>query len=530
MGVYIIIGKVCSGKDYFARTKFPNAFKIDIGDIVREITKTTERVHNASLDEQIISEIFRKVLNGSPGCHDVVITGIRQLSIYKWIQQALTNPITFHLVAPLSVLKQRFEKRAHAKDKSISFEQTLERDATLGLAELEIYLEEHKLINKNINTIYTSMKTTLYKKSRAGKLQEWTIETQDNLFRTSEGYVGGAITPTAWTICEGKNVGRANATTPEEQAIKEAEARVEKQRDKGWADSLDAIAEAAPAVDPKLAHKYKDKLKHLAKWKVVALMPKLDGIRGLGTDDGEFLSRESNPITATPHIEEELKELKDGLSAGWNVDGELYNHDLKDDFNAISGMVRKKKLSEEDLALSKELMQYHIFDIVAPGNFASRYAAIKTLLEQGNYKYLKLVPCVFLSMDENFEAAAQAQYEAWLEEGYEGMMYQDADAEYRGGRTTDLLKRKEFVDGEYKLVRIEEGKGNRAGMAAKVYCVDERGEEFKAGVKGTTKYCKALLQNKGEAIGKMVTIVYQNLTPDRQVPRFGKMKAIRDYE
>lgn len=526
MKITAIIGQVCTGKDYFANRYFSDVIRIDIGDIVRKIKDTPNRVHDIKLDDAIIKELWVQLTQNVTN-KPVVVTGIRQYSIYHWLERATDDLTTVHLKAPASALKQRFIKRADPKDAGVTFEEVIARDNSIGLGELEEYID----CAPSTIIIYTSnMKVTLYKKSRAGKLQQWTIETENNLFRTSEGYVDGAITPTAWTVCEPKYIGRANATTAEEQAIKEAEARIEKQRDKGWAVSVDTITEAAPAVDPKLAYAWKDKKKHLAKWKIAALMPKLDGIRGLGTDDGEFLSRESNPIIAAPHVQEELQVLKDGLELGWNVDGELYNHDLYDDFNAISSIVKKKKLTEEDLAQSKELMQYHIFDIVAPGTFAARYAAAKILLEQGNYKYLKLVPCVFIPMDENFEAAAQEQYEKWLEEGYEGMMYQDAEAQYRPGRTTDLLKRKETVDGEYEIVRIEEGRGNSAGMAAKVYCITEQGEEFKAGIKGTRAYRRNLLAHKDEAVGKMATIVYQNLTPDRQVPRFGKMKTIRDYE
>ena len=62
----------------------------------------------------------------------------------------------------------------------------------------------------------------LYKYAATGALQQWWIEVEGNKYRTHAGQVGGKITTTAWTHCEGKNQGRANATTAEEQALRDA--------------------------------------------------------------------------------------------------------------------------------------------------------------------------------------------------------------------------------------------------------------------------------------------------------------------
>ncbi len=64
---------------------------------------------------------------------------------------------------------------------------------------------------------------TIYKKTKTGATQEWTIEVVGNKYRTHSGQVGGAITTNEWTIVYGKNVGKANGTTDSEQALKEAD-------------------------------------------------------------------------------------------------------------------------------------------------------------------------------------------------------------------------------------------------------------------------------------------------------------------
>lgn len=46
----------------------------------------------------------------------------------------------------------------------------------------------------------------------------------------------------------------------------------------------------------------------------------------------------------------------------------------------------------------------------------------------------------------------------------------------------DLLKMKDFVDGEFKIVRLEEGRGKLQGHVGAFVCVTEDGVEF--GAKG----------------------------------------------
>ena len=49
---------------------------------------------------------------------------------------------------------------------------------------------------------------TIYKKTKTGATQEWTIEVSDNRYRTHSGQVGGQITTNAWTVVYGKNEGK----------------------------------------------------------------------------------------------------------------------------------------------------------------------------------------------------------------------------------------------------------------------------------------------------------------------------------
>ena len=75
---------------------------------------------------------------------------------------------------------------------------------------------------------------TIYKKTKTGAVQEWTIEISDNKHRSHSGQIGGKVTTNSWTFVYGKNAGKANFTTDNEQALKEAIAKRTKKLESGY--------------------------------------------------------------------------------------------------------------------------------------------------------------------------------------------------------------------------------------------------------------------------------------------------------
>jgi len=119
-------------------------------------------------------------------------------------------------------------------------------------------------------------------------------------------------------------------------------------------------------------------------------------------------------------------------------------------------------------------------------------------------------------------------YAEYLKDGQEGQMIRINDV-YENKRSKFLLKRKEFIDDEFRIVDISEGNGNRSGMFGRAHLITSSGIEFEANARGNVSFYEELLKNKSEYIGKMATVRYQNLTPDGK-PRFGVIITIRDYE
>lgn len=375
---------------------------------------------------------------------------------------------------------------------------------------------------------------TLYKRDTKGKIREWRMEVDGNRYRTIAGLQDGQQVTSEWTTVEGKNVGRANETTPEQQAVSEVESEYQKKLKVDYHENVDDI-DTAKIYKPMLAKKWEDRV-HKIDWdeEKVYAQPKLDGIRCIANKDGLW-SRTGKPIVAVPHIWERLEKLfKDYPNAV--LDGELYNHDLRDDFNSIVSMVRKTKPTPIDLTQSEEKVQYHVYDfpVVSHFDFSDRIKhLIDVFLEFDLQKDFSGVPGPtndMLQIVETLycvdEETVDVRYAQFLQQGYEGGIIR-LNGPYEQKRSSLLLKRKDFEDDEFEIIAIEEGKGNWAGYAKVVVFRNPDKSLNRAAIQGSRDYCRHVLDNADSYIGKQATIQYFNITPDG-APRFPVAKVLHE--
>ena len=359
----------------------------------------------------------------------------------------------------------------------------------------------------------------LYSRTSRGQVQTWQIFVKGNHYYTTEGLQNGALTTSSPTICKGKNVGKKNETSDEEQAEMEAEAKFTKKVESGYCENIKDI-DSPKFFEPQLAKKYDDYKDEISY--PVNCQPKYDGTRLIVSKDGMF-SRTGKPVVSCPHIgkilEPVFKKYPNILT-----DGEIYSHALKNDFNEIMSLARQSKPTQEDLDKSEAALEYWVYDCFDKNNpdmlFRDRFVLLNKILHNLSDK-IKIVPTALIKDKKELDKF----YEEYLTDGYEGQMIR-LNTKYENKRTKSLLKRKEFIDAEYELVNLEEGKGGRANMATIATLKLKDGREFSAGVIGDFQYAENLLKNKKKYIGKPATIVYFNLTPDG-IPRFGKLKDMR---
>lgn len=359
---------------------------------------------------------------------------------------------------------------------------------------------------------------TLYKKTKTGKVQEWTIEViedaEGGLILTTYGQTDGKKQATQDLVREGKNVGRANETTPLQQAEAEARSRWEKKLKSGYVESLDG-AEAGETheviqggVNPMLAYPY-DKQGHKIKYPALA-QPKLDGHRCIAMlVDGKcsLWSRTRKRITGVPHIERAIEAaFPHSTEVTLVFDGELYNHDLRDNFEGLTSLIRSATPKA-----GHERVQYWIYDLVSE---------TKQSLRAGALANLHLDPPLVVVPTEEVEDEEQmvAVFGAYLANGFEGLMLRNADAAYEYRRSYNLQKVKLMADAEFLVTEVQEGRGRMAGLALFV-CRTDEGKEFRCKMEGELESLRKYVEDPSLAVGRMLTVRFQNLTAEG-LPRF----------
>ena len=349
---------------------------------------------------------------------------------------------------------------------------------------------------------------TIYKRDSKGNVRSWVAEVEDDQWRTVAGLLDGNLVTSGWRKSDAKNIGKLNETTGHEQAIAESNAKLKKQLEQGYFTRIEDIDDSK-LFKPMLAADYA-KLKKPVQFPVYS-QPKLDGIRCIARKDGLW-SRSGKPITSIPHIWESLAHrfIKNPTLI---LDGELYNHELKDDFNKIVSLVRKEDPSPEELTESRELVQYHVYDIYEEGSFEIRSYHYHEVVDSVS-DFIHAVPSTLIATQVELDDT----YGDYLEKGYEGQMVR-LNGEYENKRSKNLLKRKEFSTAEFDVVEVLEGKGNWSGCAKKIVIKLADGTTCEAGCRGTQAAMAKLLNGPKP---EWATVRYFGFTPDGKL-RFGVM-------
>ncbi len=406
---------------------------------------------------------------------------------------------------------------------------------------------------------------TLYKRDSKGKTRVWSIyvertesgpghtvtEISPALLVINAGLLGGKLVEQKYTIAAGKNIGKSNETTPYQQAVSEAESKIEAQRKDGYVDRVDELKDAkvlgSGLKEPALAHKYHpqgkqsnsktlDQLK--IRGKKMGLQRKKDGNRayvviipnGTLLPDIEYRNRKTQLYEYNfPNLTVELQTsyaICYGVANTETIilDGEFFTRMVS--FNKLNGILKAKTLKPG----YKEVLDsctFHLFDKVSEKNYIERHKEIECfaspLVEVEEYEIVEATEENFLAYLRKVQA-----------EGEEGAMIRALDQPYKFGRSYDLLKYKDDQTEDYKILGFEEhAAGGMVGaivMEVLGNLKDRDGKlitSFKAGTTGLShEESREMWQNQKDYIGFIGTVRFFELS-EYGIPRFPKFVGIR---
>lgn len=366
----------------------------------------------------------------------------------------------------------------------------------------------------------------LFKKTNTGAIQMWQIVVSDSTMTTTHGQVDGKLQTTSDTITEGKNVGRSNETTPNQQAEAEAEAKWNKKVEReGYVEDIeraqDGETDQEGGIPPMLAKTYEDVVKKWT-WPCDA-QRKFNGNRLVAViEDGEvsLWSRKRTRISGVPHIQAELEKAFAEIKGSLVLDGECYA--LGWSLQKISGFFRKQgaKPGHEELG-------YFVYDTESDLKWEDRRKTLDVAFNFGPLRNLKNIHPVE-TVRVNSESEAKQLQSAWVQEGYEGAILRRLDTPYQAGkRSAGLVKLKSFKDAEFVIKAVSEGRGKFAGKA--MFSLEtEKGLPFDCCAPGTMEDRAAFFKEGDKLIGKLLTVKYFELSDDG-VPVFPVGLAVRDY-
>lgn len=396
----------------------------------------------------------------------------------------------------------------------------------------------------------------LISKDSKGKIRvvnisyDWDKDLNGYVIRRFTSQYGGKITTQPIILVDkGKGIGKARRTVSE-QAKLEYDSRVNKYMDKGYKklpksidlytkEELDALlpeetTDSEGNLKPMLAKDFHDVATSVLEKQWWYASRKIDGVRCLMfVKDGEIHTSSrggKNYDNSTYHITCNPKLKKFMLDNPTLIlDGELYVHGYS--LQTLSGLARLKKETDKC-----DELQYYIYDVVDTNKtFEERLEILDHIKDE---LQLDFEPNkTFEDGDLQIQMVPHVKVEGWVQikkthdsyvkEGFEGAVIRRPDKKYGvNKRTNNMVKVKEYQDGEFKIIGFSEGLRPEDMVFV---CVTEDGKEFEAKPVGPRELKHEYLERIDEIIGKMATVKYFSFS-DGGTPTQPVLKCIRDYE
>jgi ATP-dependent DNA ligase len=372
----------------------------------------------------------------------------------------------------------------------------------------------------------------LFKKDAKGKTRTFSIKAEGNLVISETGLEDGKKVQNT-KVAIGKNKGKKNETSDEEQAKLEAQSQWNKKKEREGYHQKDE--EQSPFISPCLLQTF-DPEKCKFELEDAFVQPKIDGIHCISQIIDEKISmysRSKNETQFQNHIRKELSIIF-SENEKLILDGELYVHNPikdgkhlegKDRFNFITSTCsfgRSEKSEDE------EQIEYHVFDLCLPDvPYKDRLNLLKEIIVP-SFKFIKLVETRQIKDKDELEMLRR-QFE---DDGYEGIVIRNGEGLYKTDyRSPHILKYKSHITDECVILGKSLKEGSLDQSTFTWDCKFEEGTRTFSVTPFGTKEERLIQYRSWKKEGQKLTFKYQDkLNKKKDVPRFAIALAFRDYE
>lgn len=229
---------------------------------------------------------------------------------------------------------------------------------------------------------------------------------------------------------------------------------------------------------------------------------KLDGVRGYW-DGVQLFSKNGNRLYPPAEFIRDLPPFP--------VEGELWGG--RSGFEKTLSIVKKQQPDKAWLQL-----RFAIFDVPqSDGPFTARLARATAWFSAHPSPYAYVIPQVKVRDSEHLQHELQRIEEL----GGEGLIVRRPDTLYRGGRSAEILKVKNYQDAEARVLQHLPGKGRNRGRLGALLVALDNGMQFRIG-----SGFSDLERESPPPIGALITFKYYGKHPSG-LPRFPSFLRVR---
>lgn len=350
---------------------------------------------------------------------------------------------------------------------------------------------------------FTPDDTIMYKVSKTGKYQVWKCKVQGDSLVVEFGTEGGKQ-QIKGTPCKGKNIGKANETSPEEQALIELKAlylHQEKNKHYRYTKELaDKVVEDCQVPMKIINYKdHKDKVEYPC-WVGI----KYNGSRAMSISDSIISKAGIAENFKVEGIKKDLQELRR------DVDTEVYCHGMS--LQQIQSA--RNKPNADTGRLYAVIFDTPIKDLTIEERI-SNLRSIKREIRQKDLKHLKVEIPVLVNSEEELNNIFNT-----VTPEYEGVVIWNTGSLYEFGvRSNFVLKWKPRYDSEARVLSVSEDK-NGNGKLHVVACNALANVKFSIMMKVNRRDNKQYprdFETMKKLEGKWITFSYEELS-DKGVP------------